>query len=377
MKEIRAEIDFDVSARGWCYLLEQHKVITKAHFDTAQRIITEERKKDRELLYMVLEDSGRPLTDYSGFDEGVDHETAEEYAKWKLDVSVDNIRWNLVEVNRVNCSGYSPADYWEFQSEFPVMMVEKIDLYNLFEPVCRKYRVPLTNAKGWSYLLQRAKIVELFQEAEEKGLIPVILYAGDFDPAGLNIWDLEEIHRVMDQLIHGHRYAQCTIDLAIHDFLGKAAGIPVWRLLGGRIREKIFVTAPHLGYLSPDEMAIEAEQYVKQGYKFINLRAGRDLQEDLAILASIREKVGPDIPIDMDFSQSLSLHQRRPDDAIRYIRQLEKYGINSFEQPLAAPDLKGMKSICAAVETPVFADEAVFEFEDILRIADSAACVAP
>lgn len=187
---------------------------------------------------------------------------------------------------------------------------------------------------------------------------------------GVNAWDIEEIHRIMDAITHGHRYAHCCVDLAVHDLLGKAVGVPVWRLLGGRLRDKVWVTAPHIGYLAPEEMAAEARAYTDQGFKYINLRAGKDLDEDLAILKAVRDEIGYEICIDMDFSQSLSMHQRRPDDAIRYIRHLEEYKINSFEQPLACDDYKGMKRLSAAIETPIFADESVFCFDDILRIAE-------
>lgn len=187
---------------------------------------------------------------------------------------------------------------------------------------------------------------------------------------GMDPWDIAEIHRVMDRIAHGHRYAQCAVDIAIYDILGKAANVPIWKLLGGRVRDRVQVTAPHLGYLSPKEMVAEAKHYIEQGYKAINLRAGRDLREDIAILTEIRKELGEEIIIDMDFSQSLSLHQGRPDSAIRYLRELEKFGVASFEQPLASWDLKGMRKICAAIETPIYADESVFSPEDVIRIAE-------
>lgn len=66
-------------------------------------------------------------------------------------------------------------------------MVEKVDLVSLFEPVCRKYRVPIANAKGWSDLHLRASIMRYFSAGEDGGRTPVLLYCGDHDPAGLLI----------------------------------------------------------------------------------------------------------------------------------------------------------------------------------------------
>lgn len=69
------------------------------------------------------------------------------------------------------------------------MLVEKIDLKTLFEPICREYHIPIANAKGWSSILQRAEYARRFKEAEEKGLQCVLLYCGDHDPDGLRISD--------------------------------------------------------------------------------------------------------------------------------------------------------------------------------------------
>jgi L-Ala-D/L-Glu epimerase len=210
-----------------------------------------------------------------------------------------------------------------------------------------------------------------YDEASEDILTAINRLAPKLE--GIDPWEIAEIHRRMDHLTHGHHYAHCAVDLAVYDILAKAAGVPLWRLLGGRLHDSIRVTAPHLGYLSPGEMADEAQAFKEQGYTAINLRAGRDLKEDISILRAIRDRVGEEIDIDIDFSQSLSLHQGRPDGAIRYIRELEKFRINSFEQPVAAWDLKGMARICSAIETPVIADESVFSPQDVLRIAEMGA----
>ena len=69
------------------------------------------------------------------------------------------------------------------------MIVEKIDLVTLFQPVCSKYHIPIANAKGWSSILQRAEYTRRFKEAEERGLQCVLLYCGDHDPDGLRISD--------------------------------------------------------------------------------------------------------------------------------------------------------------------------------------------
>ena len=90
------------------------------------------------------------------------------------------------------------------------MMVEKIDLVSLFEPICRKYKIPIANTRGWYDVSQRVDMMRRFSHWERRGKIPVLLYCGDFDPAGLeiknhlrkNLTDLSKaVHWSADNLI--------------------------------------------------------------------------------------------------------------------------------------------------------------------------------
>ncbi len=182
--------------------------------------------------------------------------------------------------------------------------------------------------------------------------------------------DLAVIHRKMESAARGHAYAHTTIDLAIHDILGQAQGCPVWRLLGGRVRDRIPLVAPHFGFMAAEELAKLAKAYVAEGYRHINLRAGFGLETDQRMLAAVRDALGDGVGLDIDFSQSLSLHQGRPDMAIAYIRALEAFGLNSVEQPLAAGDLAGMARVAEAIDTPLIADESVFSLDDLQRVIE-------
>ena len=82
---------------------------------------------------------------------------------------------------------YYPKSFWDDQPYYIQMLVEKIDLRSLFEPICRKYNIPIATAKGWSAIGQRKEIANRFRWHEDEGRIPVLLYCGDFDPAGLQI----------------------------------------------------------------------------------------------------------------------------------------------------------------------------------------------
>lgn len=84
-------------------------------------------------------------------------------------------------------NNYIPKSFWEDQTCFIQMMVEKVDLLTLFRPTCEKYKIPIANAKGWSSMNQRGDMIKRWKKHEQEGRTPVLLYCGDFDPAGLNI----------------------------------------------------------------------------------------------------------------------------------------------------------------------------------------------
>lgn len=170
--KIRATMDFAIGARGWCYTLEPYG-LNKGDFDAAQSLISDCRKAGDLPFDIVAEDAAREFINV----ESVDLHTIEEEAENVL---------NYVEAAH---KYYKPVSFWDFQDFYVEMLVEKIDLRSLFAPVCRDYHVPLANGRGSTDLNSRASMMRRFAEREAQGKQCVLLYAGDFDPAGLRISD--------------------------------------------------------------------------------------------------------------------------------------------------------------------------------------------
>ncbi len=187
---------------------------------------------------------------------------------------------------------------------------------------------------------------------------------------GMDPFDLEAIHDRMQRIARGHLYAHATIDMACHDLMGLSTGLPVHKLIGGAVRERMPLYAPHLGIMSPEALAEYARNYVDQGFAYLNLRLGSSQRADMASLKAVREAVGDDIPIGTDFSQSLHFSGYRADTAIKHLRSLEGFDILVFEQPLADWDLEGSARIAEKIDTPIIADESVRTLEDALRVIE-------
>lgn len=172
MLQIRSQLDFEVGSRGWCYILEEHG-LRKGDFAAAQELITELRRTGKLPLDICADDESRETI---GLESLADDDVDDEADFW-----IDHLR----KAHEL----YLPISFWDDKDVYIEVGVEKLDLRSLFEPVCKEYRVPITNLKGWGDLNSRARIMRHFAEHEAAGRQCVFLVCGDHDPAGLFITD--------------------------------------------------------------------------------------------------------------------------------------------------------------------------------------------
>ena len=198
---IANRIGFKVSSRGWCYVLEGFNLITKAQFDKVENLINELRKRGGLPIDFVAEEEARNFS-------GVEIPTTED--------PIEYMKQFLQDV--LDCEWYYTPNWFEGEEYYIQMIVEKIDLKTLFEPVCKEYHIPIATSKGWSSMLQRSEYARRFKEAEEKGLECILLYCGDHDPDGLRISDflrknLEDLARIhWNDGTKGYNPSKLTID---------------------------------------------------------------------------------------------------------------------------------------------------------------------
>jgi hypothetical protein len=171
IRQIRSRMDFKIGARGWCYVLEERGLF-KGDFDRAEALITDCRKTGDLRLDICAEDDARETIGLQDLDEP-DVETAA--SAWVAFLN-DNAH-----------STYRPIGFWDDLEVYVEVVVEKLDLRNLFEPVCAEFFVPIANFKGWSDLNGRAAMMKRFKTHEKAGRICVLLLCGDHDPGGLLI----------------------------------------------------------------------------------------------------------------------------------------------------------------------------------------------
>jgi L-alanine-DL-glutamate epimerase-like enolase superfamily enzyme len=169
------------------------------------------------------------------------------------------------------------------------------------------------------------------------------------------------LHRLR-ALLDDRPSARAAVDMALWDIMGQAAGLPLWRLLGGfrrRIRTSVTV-----GILPTDETVARAREFIAQGFQTLKIKGGLDADEDAERVLAVRAAAGPSVEIRFDANQGYTLEQSR-----RFVERARAAKLELIEQPTpkGQPDLLGR--VTAAVHLPVMADESLVSLRDAFRLA--------
>jgi L-alanine-DL-glutamate epimerase-like enolase superfamily enzyme len=146
------------------------------------------------------------------------------------------------------------------------------------------------------------------------------------------------------------------VDLALWDLRGKAAGLPIHRLLGGPIRNTVPVYASPVPFLpSPEASAERALSFLEAGFHAIKLKLGRGIDTDLVHAAAVADALGDKAELKVDLNCAYDVKT-----AIRLGHALEGLGVRWLEEPLATDDIAGLAEVRAAVRIPVVTGESEF-----------------
>ena len=180
---------------------------------------------------------------------------------------------------------------------------------------------------------------------------------------GMDPFDIERIIATMDRALPGNHMAKAGIEIACQDIRGKALGVPLSRLLGGTLTDPVEVIAV-VDIVPPEEAAWTAEEAVKDGFRFIKIKVGLDVREDVERVAAIRKAVGPDLPLRVDGNQG---YDRA--GATKACRAFEAFGLQWIEQPLPDWDIEGLAALAREFSTPIALDESIYDVHDVYRVA--------
>lgn len=184
---------------------------------------------------------------------------------------------------------------------------------------------------------------------------------------GKNPLAVDALLREIGAIVHSNPSAVAAFDMALYDIIGKVAGMPVFRLLGGD--KPSFETDITTGIDTAEVMVRETKKHADWGYKTLKVKVGTDPDADFARLQAIREAIGYDINIRIDANQGWTVPQ-----AIYALRKMEKLRIQLVEQPVVASDIAGLRTVREHSPIPIMADEACFLPADALKLVKAEAC---
>jgi muconate cycloisomerase len=174
--------------------------------------------------------------------------------------------------------------------------------------------------------------------------------------------DIAGATQAMDLRMYGNHGAKAAIEIALHDLVGRAAGVPVHALLGEQRRTRV----PLLGMIGGGDFdgdVRDAQRQKQEGYTIFKIKVGIDAPErDARRARAICAVIGGGSVISADANQGF-----RTDQAIEFVHTVDGTGLDFFEQPVIAHDLAGMAAVAEASNIAVGADEGIHSLDDIRR----------
>jgi L-alanine-DL-glutamate epimerase-like enolase superfamily enzyme len=220
---------------------------------------------------------------------------------------------------------------------------------------------------GWGECFRRSRAVA--RTTIEQMFRPILV--------GQNPLDTEILHRRMLRLgalagpLGALSVAIAGIDIALWDIKGKAFGVPIWQLLGGKVRDRIPVYASSLRRdLEPVEEARRVAGLVAQGYRAYKLHGAvpgtidHPADHTVQTVREIRVAVGDGVDLMVDVNGAYSEHR-----AIAVGKQLEDLRVFHFEDPVAPQNHAGLARVAAALTIPIASGESHFthwQFRDLI-----------
>jgi L-alanine-DL-glutamate epimerase-like enolase superfamily enzyme len=153
------------------------------------------------------------------------------------------------------------------------------------------------------------------------------------------------------------------VDIALWDIMGKAAGLPISKLLGGTGRERIDVYAAAVNWVDDTEADRELERYIGEGFPRIKVKMSNPVKEACRRIERLRDRAGDDIALCVDANWAYNL-----DQAIEVGRALSANGYFWFEEPLAPENEQGYEELRKRCDVPLAAGESNFTADQAQRL---------
>lgn len=194
----------------------------------------------------------------------------------------------------------------------------------------------------------------------KKYIAPLLIGEDPFDTA--------KIQRKLDGALgpvvsSGQPFAKATVDVALHDLMGKMTGLPVNKLIGGKRVDWVELTATISGDL--EEIEKYAAEMRRKGYNCFKVIITGRVDEDYQRILTVNEVIG-DGEMIVEANQAYTGYTMMK--LIDKIREID--GIVFIEQPVSTMDFHGLQRIVKISSIPIAVDESIFTHHDLLKLVN-------
>lgn len=195
----------------------------------------------------------------------------------------------------------------------------------------------------------------------EQGLAPVLLGRDPLDNGAL--YQAMKDHCWWYGDTGMANFAISALDIALWDLKGKALGLPVHQLLGGKVHDKVRACAStHPSKASLDDLAAELAGHAANGYTAVKVGFGKtgeanlgtDFNRDIAYVRTVREAIGPNVDFMVDLGKKTRWDYA---SGVKMSREFEKYNLRWIEDPFPPTNIEAYQHLRQSIQTQVAAGE--------------------
>jgi len=170
--------------------------------------------------------------------------------------------------------------------------------------------------------------------------------------------------RRMEQVIKLNPFAKSAVEMALWDILGKSMNQPLYRLLGGKVRDAVPMKMVVGAFEVPKAVAL-AQRFLDWGVQCLKVKVGLDPATDIERVKAVREVAGSDVKIGIDANCGWDIATARTT-----LKKMEVYDLLFVEQPVPPDDPMALAQIKDTVPIPIMADESVFTVNDAWLVSE-------